>query len=185
MFTHAYDLNKDHEVFQTHIGFCFAYSKSLFIDPQLTIAHEGVKGKGHPGYAWAATKECLDSIGGLYDIAILGSGDNHMAFGTIGKADLTLYNGMSEGYRSSIFTWQKRYLANCTTPGYLNSCLMHHWHGAKKNRGYDTRWKILKDNHYNPSMDIIRNSDGLIQLDGKSQMKNQIVDYFRSRNEDE
>ena len=185
MFTHAYDLNKKHEVFQTHIGFIFAYNEKYFIDDTLTVAHEGVKGNGHPGYAWAATLDAFKKVGGLIDFAILGSADNNMAFAMVGDVHKSTGSHTSQGYTDKLVNWQQNFLANTKSVGYLNSSLMHYWHGSKKNRGYQWRWKILIENDYNPQTDLIKNNDGLILLENKSQMVEQIFDYFKSRAEDE
>ena len=185
MFTHAYDLNKNHEVFQTHIGFIYAFNEKLFIDDTLTVAHEGIKGNGHPGYAWASTLDGFKKVGGLIDFAILGSADNNMAFAMVGDVHKSTGSHTSKGYTDKLIEWQNKFTSNIKSVGYLNSSLMHYWHGSKKNRGYQWRWKILIDNDYNPQTDLIKNNDGLILLKNKPQMVEQIFDYFKSRAEDE
>ena len=187
MFTHAEDLNKSYESFQTHIGFVYAYNNKLFIDDSLTMAHEGVKGKGHPGYAWAATREAIDNLGGLLDFPILGSADNHMSHALIGKIQNTFYNGMTDNYKNMLLEYQRRCLKYVgDNIGYLKTTLVHYWHGSKKNRGYNTRWKILAENKFDPMYDLKKNSQGLYVItDDKPKLKNQIVKYFGSREEDE
>jgi hypothetical protein len=186
MFTHAEDLNKSYESFQTHIGFVYAYNNKLFIDETLTVAHEGVKGNGHPGYAWAATRNAIDNLGGLLDFPILGSADNHMAHALVGRIEKTFYKDMTDNYKRMLLEYQKRckkYIGG--NIGYLKTTLIHYWHGSKKNRGYNTRWKILQENKFDPIYDLKKNSQGLYVItDDKPQLKNQIMRYFGTRDED-
>ena len=187
MFTHAEDLNKSFESFQTHIGFNFAWNNNLFIDDTLTTAHEGVKGNGHPGYAWAATREAIDNLGGILDTAILGSADNHMAHAFIGKVEKTFYSGMTTNYKNQLLEYQRRskeYIRG--NVGYLKTTLVHYWHGSKKKRGYQTRWKLLQDNKFDPITDLKKNSQGLyVLVDNKPTLKTGIIKYFSARDEDE
>lgn len=187
MFTHAEDLSKSYESFKTHIGFNFAYNNNYFIDDTLSIAHEGIKGMGHPGYAWAATREVIDNLGGLMDYSILGSADNHMAHCFVGRAENSFYPGMTDNYKNLLLDFQKRakkYVQG--NIGYLKTSMIHYWHGSKKKRGYDTRWKILQENKFDPIRDLKKNSQGLYVInDEKPDLKNSIIKYFGARDEDE
>lgn len=187
LFTHAEDLDKKYESFNTFIGFNYAWKNKYFTNSELTKAHEGIKGDGHPGYAWAATREAIDQLGGLIDYSIIGSADTHMAYSFIGKVEKTFYAGMTQNYKDMIFEYQRRaqqYIHG--NVGFLKTTLVHYWHGSKKARGYDTRWKILKDNKFDPFLDLRRNSQGLyILTDAKPNLKNGIIDYFSKRAEDE
>lgn len=185
MFTHAYDLNKNHEVFKTHIGFIFAYNNDLFIDSKMDVAHEGVKGNGHPGYAWACTVEAFKKVGGLIDFAILGSADNNMSFGMVGKMEKSTGSKTTEKYREKLFEWQENFRNHVKKVGYLNTSLLHYWHGSKKNRGYEWRYKILINHEYNPFIDLDRNENDLIYVKNKPELLEEILDYFKSRAEDE
>jgi hypothetical protein len=51
---------------------------------------------------------------------------------------------------------------------------------------YCDRWKILRDNDYDPSTDIVRDWQGVWQLAGnKPRLRDDIRAYFRTRNEDD
>jgi len=64
--------------------------------------------------------------------------------------------------------------------------MIHYWHGSKKKRGYDTRWKILQENKFDPIRDLKKNSQGLYVInDEKPDLKNSIIKYFGARDEDE
>lgn len=124
MFSIAHDLTPQFSTYQTHLG--FVYCMHLGHDRR-KVGYNGkagniygsggsggvaTKGKHasmwHPGYAWAATRHAMNVTGGLYDMGILGAGDNHMAHGLYGMADLTLGEGPGGGYRDSVMAWQER-----------------------------------------------------------------------------
>jgi hypothetical protein len=145
--------------------------------------------QGHPGYAWAATKEALDGLGGLIDFSILGAGDRHMALGLIGCIEQS-FGTRSSAYRNRLLAWQQRSERWIKRDvGYVPGSIYHFWHGPKKSRGYVDRWKILTDNAYNPDTDIKKDAQGLYVLETWSprqvRLRDQIRAYFRSRNEDD
>jgi hypothetical protein len=179
LFSHAIDLSYDHKPLKTFNGAIYNYINGI------------KEGKGyvisHPGYAWAAKRSVLNEVGGLLDIAILGSADAHMCDGLLGKYERTFFKGMTSSYKNLLLTYEKR-LDDVVkrNVGYVDTTLMHMWHGNKKSRGYETRWKILRDNNYDPVEDIKTNLDGLYVLSGnKPKLRDQIRQYFASRNEDE
>jgi hypothetical protein len=52
-------------------------------------------------------------------------------------------------------------------------------------RGYETRWKILQANDYDPHADIVQDAKGVFNLAGnKPQLRDQLRAYFTARNED-
>jgi hypothetical protein len=61
----------------------------------------------------------------------------------------------------------------------------HAWHGSKEKRAYIDRWTILTRNSFDPDMDLIRNTWGVLELVGnKPALRRDIDRYFRSRDED-
>ena len=128
----------------------------------------------------------MNQLGGLIDIGILGSGDSHMAKALIGKAETSMAPGMNAEYKRQVLQWQARATAHIMqNVGYVDGLLLHHWHGAKEDRQYRTRWQILVDNDFNPFYDVKRDTQGLWQLSGnKPQLRDEIRDYFDQRNED-
>jgi hypothetical protein len=65
--------------------------------------------------------------------------------------------------------------------------ILHHFHGSKKNRFYQERWQILVKYNYSPCIHITYDKDGIIIPTNKfpSELKEDIFNYFKSRNEDE
>jgi hypothetical protein len=140
----------------------------------------------HPGFAWAATKQAIDGLGGLFDVAILGSGDLHMARALTGNVNDAIYNKLSYGYKEQLKIWQDRAEKNIKrNVGYMPGLVSHFWHGKKVDRKYKDRWQILTENKYDPEFDIQPDSQGLWQFSGnKPQLEYGIRSYFQSRNED-
>ncbi len=90
------------------------------------------------------------------------------------------------GYLESVLIWEKRADA-CIRGhlGYVPGALYHGWHGRKKDRGYKERWEILREEHYDPELDLKRDWQGLWQLTDRSpRLRRACQDYFTQRNED-
>lgn len=191
MFSKAHDLGPDEEVFDTYDGFAWSYRKNLF-DGDVRWDDQYIKQKHdfHPGYAWAFTRTAIDSVGGMLDIGILGSGDQHMANALIGRGRLSINPHMHPNYLAAVDRWEKlaeRHIRR--NIGYVSGSLMHHWHGPKVNRGYLTRWKILRDLQYDPMSDLKKDSQGLYELvdDGNLrsiELRDKLMAYFAARDED-
>jgi hypothetical protein len=143
-------------------------------------------GLPHPGFAWAARREAINALGGLIDIAILGSADLHMARALVGDVERALPHGISPGYVEQLRLWQDRadrYIQR--NVGVMDGLVLHYWHGSRRNRFYNDRWKILVDTQYDPELDLKRDWQGLYMLTDRSQaLRDGIRRYFRSRHED-
>src|SRR6202795_2581423 len=78
MFSEARDMSPDHETFQVHKGFMWAYWKQLRTGDSYEF--------WHPGYAWAYKRSAIDKLGGLMEFPILGASDHHMAWALVGES---------------------------------------------------------------------------------------------------
>jgi hypothetical protein len=97
----------------------------------------------HPGYGWAMRRATFESMGGLLDFSILGSGDIHLAYALLNRIDETIPAGMHEDYRRVAKIWGQRVAqlaSNGTQVGYVPVNIWHYWHGSRVNRGYFDRW---------------------------------------------
>ena len=140
---------------------------------------------GHAGYAWAATRYALDTLGGLIDWSVCGANDHHMARAFIGDINMSVHKDAPERFKASLRTWGDR--AELLKPkiGYMPGLVTHFWHGPKANRQYRTRWQILNENHFDPQLDLKRDAQGLYQLTGRNKkLVADLMAYFRQRNED-
>jgi hypothetical protein len=177
LFQNALDMGPNGEVIQKHNGFMWSYWNGM--PPGEHYAY------WHPGFAWACTREAFDGMGGLIEHCILGSGDYFMARGLVGKTDHTLLNHTHPNYKHYVDAWCKRANDNIKRDvSYVNGTILHHWHGKKKDRGYQTREKILQLCQYDPYKDVWLDRQGLFKLnDDAIALRDSIRKYFRSRNE--
>lgn len=186
LFQNAIDLGPNGEALQTHHGFVWSYLSGRPRRIGYGLNH------WHPGFAWAARREAWDSIGGLIDVGILGAGDNHMGYGFIGEIDTpySVNQSVNPEYLEHLRLWQsraERYVRRDL--GFIHGTILHNWHGKKKDRRYNDRWKILVDHQFTPRADVKRDYQGLWQLDDHGdlrsiRLRDDIRAYFRSRNED-
>ena len=179
---HCYDLGPADE----HLGVHCSFGRQWLKDP---ISTEQL-GRGytfaHPGYAWAATRQALEHLGGLIEHAICGAADHHMALALVGRARLSLPDLIHPNYVKPILAWQERASRHvCGNLGYLPFTIEHAWHGSKEARRYVDRWSILTRHGFDPEHDIKRNTAAVIELAGnKPALKRDLWLYFRQRNED-
>jgi hypothetical protein len=142
--------------------------------------------KGATGLAWAGTREAIDSVGGLIDWCVVGSGDWHMAYCFIGRGVEIAQTWFTEGYKKLL----NKYQTDCDLHikeniGYVPGLAIHYWHGPKSNRGYGWRWNILKKHRFDPILDLRRDSRGVIIVtEEKHKLLRDLREYFKSRKED-
>jgi hypothetical protein len=177
--TDCYDLGPNGEHLAVHRSFCRIWQDG------------GAVGSGygtfaHPGYAWAATRQALDWVGGLIETAALGAADHHMALALTGHVERSIPGGISDSYCRPLRRWQDRaqhHIAGniAALPGTIE----HAWHGAKARRRYIERWDVLTRHAFEPDEDLKRNVWGVLELAGnKPELQRDIARYFRVRCED-
>ena len=192
MFEDAVDLGPNHEIMTTYKSFAYCYKNKV---PQRKAKkgdnlnyYYGTNNNGsywHPGYAWAATRDAINTFGGLFDVAIMGAGDHHMACSLIGEGKNSIPRGVQPEYRKAVLAWEERALRLHKNIGYIKGTIYHFWHGKKRDRKYKDRWAILIDNKFNPSKDIHRDWQGLWALyPGHEKLRDEMRQYFQARNED-
>jgi hypothetical protein len=184
MFSQAVDLDPQYRAIQPiRDGFVYWYYQNR-LDPIINNRY----GTSHPGYAWAFRREAIDTLGGLIDWAIVGSGDWHMACALIGQVEKSLVpiKTTCPMYRKWCADWQDQAELHVKRNiGYTDGLLMHYWHGAKKNRFYFDRWKILASNKFDPSLDMKKDWQGMWQLTNRNiDLRDQLRGYLASRDED-
>lgn len=97
----------------------------------------------HPGYAWAMRRTAFNTIGGLCEFSILGSGDLHFAYALLNRTQETFPKNLNKDYRRSVIAWADpvAQLSNGGhNVGYVPVNIWHHWHGSRNDRGYVERW---------------------------------------------
>lgn len=182
LFSQATDVSYDHELYKNYsTGFIAAYQKG---QAGLDEAYY----YRHPGFAWAATRQALDDLGGLLDVAILGSADWHMARALTGIDDSEKYRKrVSKGYAEALSIWAgraKKYING--NVGYVPGLLLHNHHGPKANRQYKERWTLLEEHGFDPEFDLKVDTQGLYRYSSDhSALEQDIRRYFAQRNEDD
>lgn len=180
LFQTCVNLGPDGEAMKVDKSFGYMYIKSG--RPWLKTYKYGF---WHPGYAWAMSRKAWDSLGGLIDFGILGSGDHHMALAFIGLVDKSYPGGISAGYIKGLREFQRRCKKCDIRLGYVPGTILHHWHGRLEDRKYKERWDILIKQKYDPEKDIYCHCEGLIQLTKRGErLRNDFKQYFYGRKED-
>ena len=195
MFSHAQDVGPDYEPLTTTPGFLYKWvtdrpspHEPAFMEEKAAYGYYSVHSGQfwHPGFAWAAKRSALEKVGMLIDHAILGQGDWHMASALVGQVQRSLYSGYSPAYIRRCREWQERaemYIRR--NVGYLPGLVNHLFHGAKRDRSYDQRWKFLAQAGYDPERDLKKDWQGLHQLTDRSViLRDGIRQYARTRKED-
>ena len=139
----------------------------------------------HPGYAWAITRKAYNKIAGLYDKAILGSGDNIMMLSLLGNGLKAIHDDSTDEYKQTIIDFENK--ISQLRFGYVPGTIYHYFHGSKANRKYTERWQILIKHNYNPLTFITYDSTGIIipTNNYSQELSDEIILYFEERNEDE
>jgi hypothetical protein len=197
MWSQLHDLNANHELVGSIRSFADVWLEtgSRIATPAPSYPYPYYRSQrgypGAPGLAWACRREAWDALGGLVDCCILGAGDWYMALALTGQYK----SGQREtkGKQAERITrWQERaararwherpILGNL---GVVKGVALHHHHGEKKFRRYQTRWQILSRNKFDPDLDLKPDWQGLLQLTDRSpQLRRDLQRYFHERNED-
>lgn len=179
MFSHATDLDYKYQPLNTHRGIISCWMNGEF-------TNSSNYDRFHPGFAWAARRDALEALGGLFDVAILGAADRHMSMALISDVGRSHPKGLSKGYIEHLQMWQSRarkYIR--ANVGFIPGLLLHYWHGRKVDRRYRDRWQILVKHQYDPEFDVMNDTQGCLKFtDRNPQLKYDIREYFASRNED-
>ena len=199
LFEDAVDLGPDHQIISTHKSFMSCYKKGMKYKSTKEkeehgnnyFGHYNYYGKNgtgnywHPGYAWAATRNAINTVGGLFDHSIMGAGDHHMACCLIGHGKNSIPRAISPHYKKLVLSWEERALRLHKNVGYIKGMIYHYWHGKKSDRKYKDRWAVLIDNKFDPTNDIHKDWQGAWSLfPGHDKLRDEMRMYFQARNED-
>jgi hypothetical protein len=142
---------------------------------------------GHPGFAWAARRDILETCNGLYDACIVGGADCAMAHAWFGTYACPSVAHIAHGeHRSHYQRWARK--AHSTVAGSVSLVrgrVLHLWHGSYENRQYAERHEQLASYSFEPDKDIASNSYGCWEWNSeKPELHNWMLQYFVSRHED-
>jgi hypothetical protein len=138
------------------------------------------------GFAWAGHRDLVERHG-LYDAAIIGTGDRLVASASYGCADAAadLFM-MSDRRRQHFKAWADPWAkALAGRVGALEGEVLNLWHGEMEHRGNAARHSALRDFDYDPSADIVLDDTGAWRwASDKPELHAYLRDYFRARRED-
>jgi hypothetical protein len=141
----------------------------------------------HPGFCWAYTRSGWDKIGGMFQYAVLGAGDHHMACCFIGRGEVSIPRGVSRGYRNAVMQYNRRCIDNLReNVGYADLWIVHFFHGDFANRKYNQRWQIIIEYGFDPFSHLRQDAQGLFIIESSMNpgFQRDIQNYIRQRNED-
>jgi hypothetical protein len=181
LFSHCVDMGPSGETMSVFQSAGYQYQKGAKYR-----CYGGGRDYWHPGYAWACTRAAYDRLGGLFEVGILGSGDNIMCLSLLGNGEKAILQNSDEGYKAAIRRFQDK--AQGMAFGYVPGVIRHYYHGSKQNRKYMDRWKILLNHAYNPDTYLTKNRDGILVPNWDHcpfSLLLDIYEYFAARKEDE
>lgn len=180
LWSHCADLHYNEKCMQNFTSAGYQYIKN-----NLTYKPANGNDFSHPGYAWAITRKAYEKIGGLYEHSILGSGDHNMLLCLFGFGIKSVNGGVTDGYKKSIREYEKN--MKTLRFGYVPGVIRHYFHGTKQNRKYCERWQILVKNKFDPYIHLTHDDIGILipSKSCPSQLLDDILKYFKERNEDE
>lgn len=178
LFSHCVDMNNDYTNLNLFNGFGYSFNKKKKYSNKNSDYW-------HPGYAWAITRKAYEKIGGIYEVGVLGSGDNIMALSFINKTEYNINQKYNVDYKNSIIEYQKK--AKYLRLGYTPGVIRHHYHGSKKNRKYMERCQLLIKHNFSPKEHLTYDEKGIMIPSEKfnNEFKEDIMKYFRERKEDD
>ena len=138
----------------------------------------------NPGGAWIAKRKFVDSVGGLYDRAIVGGGDAIWFSGLTGRRR-SFESRHSEPFQRHIQSWYGR--VQGAKIGYLPGEMFHLWHGDLADRQYHSRDQMMASLGYDPERHIEVDKNGLLAWtsEASDEMKSAVRQYFADRRDDE
>jgi hypothetical protein len=177
LFSHCLDMDHQENTMRVFHGFGYQYETGKKYTTQ------GVN-YWHPGFAWACTRKAYDAMGGVFDVGILGSGDNQMALAFIGS-DKGAQTDLTPGYRAQLHAFTRR--VRNVRLGYVPGVIRHYTHGSNQNRRYMDRWKILVKHCYDPCVHVTHDDFGMLvpTPECPPELLTDIQRYFAERLEDD
>jgi hypothetical protein len=143
-----------------------------------------------PGFAWAADRSWLESVGGIFDVGVVGSGDVHFIDGCLDSYELhkhspsIYYEAGAYQYSAYLYEYFSRMSKARPKVGFIPTNVYHIHHGELKNRKYQERKYILCQNDYDPRKDIRLVNNVYEWATDKPELHESIKKYFINRQED-
>ena len=139
---------------------------------------------GHPGFAWAITREAWSRTHGLLDaVCPLGGADRVMALAWARWPSSSDEAHQVPGVAKAIRLFEAR--TGDMRMGYIDGVVLHAWHGRLADRGYTTRWGSLREARFDPAVDLHRDSHGVLHWTATGRRLQRLAKaFFQARRED-
>jgi hypothetical protein len=147
------------------------------------LATAGSIAGGVPGGAWIARRSWLDSIGGLFDLNIVGGGDSTF-FEAVTQSPTDHISQQVPALATACREYISR-VGGCRW-GLVRGVAYHDWHGDRRDRQYTSRHEILRRHDFDPSRHLSITASGLFRWtdDAPAGLIVDVRRYFDDRRED-
>ncbi|KAH9259676.1 hypothetical protein BASA81_002098 [Batrachochytrium salamandrivorans] len=148
--------------------------------------HFGIANQGHTGFAWAARRSALDSLGGLYDKAVVGGFDSLLTNALWNpRCETRMNKAMQKDFEHQ---WAINARRHFPFLGQINVTIRAaaFWHGEIKDRNYQDRHLILLEHSFDPQTHVAVGAGGELvwTLNAPTQLQRDVFDMFTNRQED-
>lgn len=134
---------------------------------------------GHPGQAWAITREFYTKLGGLYDKGIVGGADSLILIAKLKLKSTGMLAGIAEDAAEHIGKLTNARISS------VRGLVCHYSHGEIEDRNYTHRHKILTNNQYSPETCLKYTSEGVLTYrEQNTALEQEVYNYFKMRKED-
>ena len=139
----------------------------------------------YPGLAWAASRDTLHKVGGLYDRCVTGGGDVAFTIALYQDKEVPYTKSWSGALIDAVLKYSDRF-TDIGTAGFVESDGIHMYHGNLASRQYIKRNAILSQLDFNPDSHLEYADNGTIKWTdmAPAQLKRGIKEYMLGRRED-
>jgi hypothetical protein len=145
------------------------------------------KGGSYPGLAWAARRDILANVGGLYDRVITGGGDVAWATAVYGDKHVPYMRYWSKNLIADILRWGESVKPLVYSVGYVPARGVHLYHGKLASRQYVRRNEILEEVQFDPQRHLDYSPNGTLRWSSEApaSLRDSVREYMHGRKEDE
>lgn len=145
-----------------------------------------LRGRCHGG-AWAARRETIEAIGGLYDRAIVGGGDSAWVAAILGETGTLPQRGWFPRMIESWEPWATLVGQHVRRVGTTGGTARHLYHGANARRQYRSRHYRLHRLGFDPVRHLETGDGGLMEWSYRAPAKMRffVERYFAYRRDDQ
>ena len=143
--------------------------------------------QAYPGLAWAAKRETLNKVGGLYERCVTGGGDVAFTISVYQDKQVPYAKYWSDRLIESILRYSDGFNGVGGSVGFVESRGIHLYHGSLTNRQYTARNAVLSELDFDPDLHLEFAKNGTLRWsrEAPEALKRGVREYMHSRREDE